>query len=306
MAKARRSGDPLERAREAGLDSLFGVHPKGFVAARNAVADALKKSGDPEAAGAVRALQRPTVPVWVVNQLARRAKADLEALIDVSERLRKAQLDTLKGKASDFRGLTEKHRELLNKLRAVAAEVLELGPTATNSNLDRAQATLLAAAAGTEAQQALLLRGELREELAPPGFDLFGAAAASLPIAPPAKSPPKKEKPPPGESAQERKQREAAEAKAEKARQEEEARQQKERAAEAERKAQRDAAERAVAAEAQRVQRAEAAHAAAEEALAQAKERETEAREGLKAAQADHRAAEAKLKKLEAGDRKGR
>lgn len=303
----RRSQNPLERARDAGLDSLFEVHPKGFIAARTAVADALKKSGDAEAAGAVRSMSKPTVPVWVVNQVARRKAAEVEALLEVSTQLRRAQ----GGKAGDFRALSERHRELVRTLRGEAARVLELSPTSTSANLDRAEQTLLAAAAGTESQREQLQVGELREELVAAGFDVFGGfgggfAPAPAPAAPkPGKAKEKPKKAAAGSGAKpsaaeaKARAREEARARAEAERQARQAERESRAAAErASLREQLDRAEREAAALEGAVTQAEAALTAANEALDAAQARQAEARQALKLAQGEHRKAEAEVAQL--------
>ncbi|MCC7125349.1 MAG: hypothetical protein IT178_10910, partial [Acidobacteria bacterium] len=53
---------------EAAIDALYQGPLDGFTAARNALAAALKKSGDKAGAERVKALAKPSVTAWAVNQ----------------------------------------------------------------------------------------------------------------------------------------------------------------------------------------------------------------------------------------------
>ena len=54
------------------MDELFDLPPTEFIAARDALAKQLKADGDAGAAAEVKALRRPSVAAWAVNQVARR------------------------------------------------------------------------------------------------------------------------------------------------------------------------------------------------------------------------------------------
>jgi len=79
------------------VDELFALPLDEFTAARNALAKRLKQDGDAEAAEQVRALPKPSVAVWTVNQLARREPDAIRSLLNVAARLRSAQERSLHG-----------------------------------------------------------------------------------------------------------------------------------------------------------------------------------------------------------------
>ena len=54
------------------MDDLFALPPAEFIAARDALAKRLKADGDATRAAEVKALRRPSVAAWAVNQVARR------------------------------------------------------------------------------------------------------------------------------------------------------------------------------------------------------------------------------------------
>jgi hypothetical protein len=159
------------------LDPLFEVPLDEFVGVRNELARRLRKEGRDEQAAEVAALRRPTVPVWVVNQLARRQRRDVDLLLDAGHRLRAAQAESKPEEARDaFAKARDAEREAMLRLRAGAEELLaaERG-TASPALVDRVLATLRAAAVSEEGRE-LLARGRLTKELETTGFEL----AASL------------------------------------------------------------------------------------------------------------------------------
>src|SRR4051812_44776528 len=56
----------------SGVDDLFALDPSEFTAARDRLVAELREAGDKGAAAEVKALRRPTVTAWALNQLARR------------------------------------------------------------------------------------------------------------------------------------------------------------------------------------------------------------------------------------------
>jgi hypothetical protein len=95
--------------RSTQLDELFQLAPGEFTAARNALAKTL--TGD--AAKEARALRKPNAVAWSANNLYWKARAQWDALMKAGRALREAQIGALKGKKTDVRGATEKHREAL-------------------------------------------------------------------------------------------------------------------------------------------------------------------------------------------------
>lgn len=171
---------------EQELDRLYGLPPEQFTPARNDLARRLRQAGQDEAAERIRALKKPSVPVWAVNQLARRDPETVNELVVVGERLRRAQEDALGGAGADaVRDATADERAAVRKLTHRAQDLLrEERRTASRQTLERIATTLRAAAVDPEAAK-LLTAGRLAEELDSPGF----AAVAEL--AP--RRPPKRE-----------------------------------------------------------------------------------------------------------------
>ncbi|HMC79045.1 MAG TPA: hypothetical protein VKO35_00670, partial [Acidimicrobiia bacterium] len=80
----------LDAATEEALDRLYAAPPDRFTAERDALAKSLKAT-DKAAAAAVKALRRPPVTAWALNQVSRDHAADLSALFDADAELSRSQ-----------------------------------------------------------------------------------------------------------------------------------------------------------------------------------------------------------------------
>jgi len=157
------------------LRDLFGVPPAEFVAARDALAKELRAGRREAEASEVASLRRPTAPVWAVNQLARRAPAEVEELLDSSERVQKAQLRGAGG--DELRAAMAGQRAALAKLERGAEQVLRgAGLQASPGAIRMVQSTLQAAATGSREMRERLRNGTMREALEPAGFDALLSA----------------------------------------------------------------------------------------------------------------------------------
>ena len=111
---------------DAELNRLYGLPLEEFTPARNELATRLRQAGQGEAAERVRALRKPSVAVWTVNQLARRHPDDVEELLDAGKRLREAQGAALRRKGADtVREATSAERGALRKVTQRAERLLE-------------------------------------------------------------------------------------------------------------------------------------------------------------------------------------
>ena len=98
------------------LDDLYRLPLADFTAARNALAKTL--AGDD--AKRVRALVKPTLVPWALNQLFWKARPTYERLLKSGDALRKAQISALEGRGVDVRRASEAHGKAL-------ADALEIG-----------------------------------------------------------------------------------------------------------------------------------------------------------------------------------
>lgn len=152
---------------EAELDDLYALLPADFTRARNDLVQRLKQAGQADAAAGVKQLRKPTVPLWAVNQLARRHPDEVRALLDAGDQLRAAQQAALRGESRELRTATAEERKLLNGLTQRGEDLLrEAGHSADPKRI----AGTLRAAAVDPAGRELLEQGRLSEELEATGF----------------------------------------------------------------------------------------------------------------------------------------
>jgi len=96
---------------EAEVDRLYQLPLDQFTAARNALAKTLK--GDD--AKRVKALAKPTVVPWAVNQLYWRDRKTFDRLLKAGAALRDGQIAALGGRHVDVRRATEAHRAAVSE-----------------------------------------------------------------------------------------------------------------------------------------------------------------------------------------------
>ncbi|MGH9331176.1 MAG: hypothetical protein ACRD09_12090, partial [Vicinamibacterales bacterium] len=156
-------GDGMAR-RDSDVDGLYQLPLEEFTAARSALA---KESGREEGPR-IRALAKPTLPAWAVNQLFWTVRETYEALVSAAERLRSAHRAALAGKKVDLRDADDAHRRALNAALKEATAILErTGHPASSSTVDALSKTLAALPADG------VPPGRLTRPLAPAGFELF-------------------------------------------------------------------------------------------------------------------------------------
>jgi hypothetical protein len=160
------------------LDRLYGVPPEEFVGERRRIERELREEDRRGEADEVKALAKPTTAAWVVNQLAREKKADVDRLLAAGERLRTAQRAAVAGKgASKFDHAREEEAEARRGLTDAAASLLEeQGRKASRQMLDQVDQTLRAAAVLDEGRE-LLAAGRLVRELETGGFELLAGVS---------------------------------------------------------------------------------------------------------------------------------
>src|SRR3989440_9526401 len=179
---------------EDDIDALFKLPLTEFISARKALAARLKKGGFVSEAEGVKALAKPSISTWTVNQLYWRHREAFDELIATGQRFRKAQVT---GKMVNMREALDARHEVLSHLSDLATEVLrDAGHNPSLDTLRRIATTLEAVSAYTSLSDGPSL-GRLTEDIDPPGFDSLGSFAPSAGITkraakPPHVSPPKK------------------------------------------------------------------------------------------------------------------
>jgi hypothetical protein len=169
MAKAKKTKDGGGTETEG----LFELPPEEFTAARDELAKRTASEGRAEEARAIKAIRRPTVAAWALNQLARRQPRAVEELLEAGAALRRAQRKVLSGvRTSDFREASEKRRRLVTRLVRSAEAILRESGRASAGAGEAVRSTLEAASLDDEAG-AMVRAGRLSKELPPPAS--FGA-----------------------------------------------------------------------------------------------------------------------------------
>lgn len=145
---------------------LYGLPLEEFTKARDELARELRRAGKKEAAVEVKALRKPSVSAWTVNQLTRRHPQEMRSLVKAGDELRKAQRAAVGGSGpEELRSATRAHRDRLDDLTSFAR--LELG--AEGQTLQRVAQTLRGASADKEAAKGLLA-GTLTGDVEQSGF----------------------------------------------------------------------------------------------------------------------------------------
>jgi methyl-accepting chemotaxis protein len=155
------------------LDELYSAPLDEFIARRTTLAKQLKAEGRPDEAAEVGGARKPSVPLWTVNQLARRNKPAVKKLVESSDALRKA---LAKGDHDAFAAAQRAQTDALGKLRDAARSLLG---KATDPVLERVVSAFRTAAVD-DGLRGALSAGRLTEEPEASGFD----ALAGLSFAP--------------------------------------------------------------------------------------------------------------------------
>jgi hypothetical protein len=163
------------------VDRLYGLPPDEFTSERNELAKRLRSEAKPDEAAAVKALKKPSLPAWTINQLSRRHSKELRRLLDAGDALRKAHAGLpSRGGREKLRAATDKERELVSKLVERARPLLSEAGKPCAANLERVRNTLHAAAADVELR-AELEAGRVAKDRESVGLGPLGLGAPGRP-----------------------------------------------------------------------------------------------------------------------------
>jgi hypothetical protein len=158
-------------ALESSIDTLYKGPLGEFVSARTALAKSLSGSD----AKRVKALQKPAVAAWAVNQVYWHARPLYDRLLKSGKALRSAQIAALGGRSADVRGAGETHRE------AIAGAVKEARRLAVSSgvqpNADALARTFEALSLATREVEP---DGRLTKPLSPAGFEALAGVTVRV------------------------------------------------------------------------------------------------------------------------------
>ena len=153
---------------------LYRIEPGEFIEARAALVKQLRADKRAEEARAVVKLRKPTVPAWLLDQVAAEQPELIEAALAAGAALEAATNETLEGDASNLRAATDAER------KASAAVIDAAGthlPSLTADHRERMAASLRAAIADEDVR-AQLVAGLLAADHEPPAMG-FAASEAT-------------------------------------------------------------------------------------------------------------------------------
>jgi hypothetical protein len=164
MAKA------AEAQIEAEIDKLFQLPPADFTAARNALA-----KGAGAHAAEIKALTKPPIAAWAVNQLYWKDSERYEALVDAANEMRKTHRAVIEGRKADLRSAGREHELALDAaLKSTMSMLKDAGQPATDAT-KHAVLNTLRALPSTEPP------GRLTKTLAPGGFEMLAGVTPAEP-----------------------------------------------------------------------------------------------------------------------------
>ena len=173
------------------IDALYKLPLGEFVAARNELVKRVKTL-DKAAAAGIKALLKPSVSAWAVNQLYWTQPEAFRDLSEAGEAVKGAQSDLVSGSgdAKAVAAATRKKREAQFALVRWAERLLfNAAHAATPATMRRIETTL-EVIAGHGLATCDPPPGRLTKDLEAVGFGVFAALAASLPTRPPKPAPP--------------------------------------------------------------------------------------------------------------------
>jgi hypothetical protein len=145
------------------IDELYELPLDEFTKARNTLAKTLSGADKKD----VASLVKPSVAMWVVNQLYWQDASTYKALVDASEKLRTAHRAALNGRNVDTRKPDELHRTTLEKALVKAVAIAQKrGSPVTDPVRDAVRRTLAMLPTDEPA-------GRLTREPPPVGFSLL-------------------------------------------------------------------------------------------------------------------------------------
>src|SRR4051812_15680546 len=164
-------------------DDLYGLPLEQFVPERDALAKRLRAEKRRDEADEIKALRKPSVAAWAVNQAVRSQPKAARALWDAGDALVAAQDDLLAGRgdAAGLRAAAEGERAALDGLLDAARGLLTSeGRDLGEGTIECVRETLHAAAIDPAAREDVAA-GRATREQAHAGLGAFGEVSARQP-----------------------------------------------------------------------------------------------------------------------------
>lgn len=153
------------------IDALFQLPLEEFTRTRNELAARLRKLGRTDDAERVKALPKAPATAWAVNQLYWRHPKDVEKLLALGDKVRKAQ----SGGHGDLRELLDERRRAVSQLTTRASEILREGGHGVTAEATRRMSITIDALASWGGTDGAPQPGRLTADLEPFGFDGLAA-----------------------------------------------------------------------------------------------------------------------------------
>ncbi len=147
------------------IDDLYAQPFDAFVAARTALAKTLTGADVKR----VRALTKPTIVPWAVNQVYWHARSIFDAVMTTGARVRKAHVAALEGRKADVRAASDEHRRAVAEAVREAVQLAEAA--GSKPSPDTLMRTFEALSLSLEPPETL---GRLTRPLLPPGLEALG------------------------------------------------------------------------------------------------------------------------------------
>jgi hypothetical protein len=174
--------DPMDTAAlDAAIDALYQAPLDRFTADRNALAADLRKRGDRAAADRVKALAKPSVTAWAVNQVWWRDREAFDAMLAAGVRLRDAHIAFAQGESADVRVAMEDRQRAVTAVIDAAVTALGGPAEVTPDARHRIQGTVEALASNGMPED--VAAGRLTADLQASGLAMLGTLAGLGPSA---------------------------------------------------------------------------------------------------------------------------
>src|SRR6187455_261477 len=149
---------------ESRIDDLYRKPLDEFIPARSALASEHK--GDD--GRRIKALKKPTLVPWAVNQVYWHARPIFDRVLSSGADLRRAQIDALEGRKADLQAAAAAHRKAIGS--AVERAMTLAGAARLNPDRDAVARTFEALSIASEPPES---PGRLTQPLQPGGFELL-------------------------------------------------------------------------------------------------------------------------------------
>lgn len=157
---------------DAEIDRLYQVPLGEFTAARNALAKARGAAG-----AAIKALEKPSLAAWAVNQLYWQERGTYDRLLAAAVAMRKAHVRAISGRTADIATTEAAHNSARRTAADLTRRLIEAaGDKATPATLDAVAETLQALPSDDA------VPGRLTRPLKPLGFAAL--MALGIPVSP--------------------------------------------------------------------------------------------------------------------------